>query len=152
MAMRHTDPADANGSMALPPTPSVEPFDPDRLQRLNNAPVSPADIRRYIKTCGAKRRSDDPDYNLAMQLMTAAERVNQDRLRTLALFYRARALSLIATADEGLPRWAFEGADALFAAAAVEHLSSNAEGDLVFDRGTFLNRVFQFVEPEVWLQ
>ena len=45
----------------------------------------------YIKI---KRRLDDPDYNLRMQVATASHEANDDPVLAMALFHRARALSL----------------------------------------------------------
>jgi len=149
MDTRQADHTDANGFTGEPGD-NAEPFDPIMMDRINTASVSAVAIRRYVRTCGAKRRRNDPDYNFGMQMLTAAERMRHDRVRTLALFLRARALSLIAT-DEGLPRWAFDNADALFNAAAIETMSRNADGEIVFDRERFLSRVFQFAAPDVWL-
>jgi hypothetical protein len=87
-----------------------------------------------------------------MQISIASHEANDDPLRALALFHRARALSLLATEDDGLPRWAVDEADALFRAAAVESMSHDGDGEVVFDREQFLRRVFLFMEPEVWLQ
>ena len=122
------------------------------LHEINDAPVSAADLRRYMDACRSQRRLDDPDYNLKMQISTASQDSNDDPVRALALFHRARALSLLATEDDGLPRWAVDEADALFQAAAVEGLSHDGEGEVVFDREQFLKRVFLFMKPEVWLQ
>ena len=122
------------------------------LHEINDAPVSAGDLRQYMDACRSQRRLDDPDYNLRMQISTASTEANDDPVRALALFHRARALSLLATQDDGLPRWAVDEADALFQAAAVESMSHNGEGEVVFDREQFLRRVFLFMEPEVWLQ
>lgn len=121
------------------------------LHEINNAPVSPVDLRRYMDVCRSKRRLDDPDYNLRVQITTASQQANDDPVVALALFHRARALSLLATGDQGLPRWAVDEADALFQAAAVENMSHAGEGEVVFDREQFLRRVFIFMKPEVWL-
>ena len=122
------------------------------LHEINDAPVSAADLRQYMDACRSQRRLDDPDYNLKMQISTASHEANADPVRALALFHRARALSLLATEADGLPRWAVDEADALFQAAAVESMSHNGEGEVVFDRERFLSRVFLFMKPEVWLQ
>ena len=122
------------------------------LQEINGASMSALDLRRYMEACRSKRRVDDPDYNLRMQMATASCEANDDPVLALALFHRARALSLLATGDRGLPRWAVNEADALFKAAAVEGMSHNIDGEIVFDREQFLRRVFLFIEPEVWRQ
>jgi len=123
-----------------------------RLYEINEASVSAADLRRYMDACRSKRRLDDPDYNLRMQVATASHEANDDPVVAMALFHRARALSLLATDKQGLPRWAVDEADALFQAAAVEKMSHDVEGEVVFEREGFLQRVFLFIEPEVWVQ
>jgi hypothetical protein len=122
------------------------------LQDINAVRVSAGDLRRYMEACRSKRRIDDPDYNLRMQITTASAEAYDDPVLALALFHRARALSLLATDDPGLPRWAVNEALALFQAAAEERMSRSVDGEVVFDREQFLRRVFLFIEPEVWLQ
>jgi hypothetical protein len=122
------------------------------LHEINGASVSARDLRRYMEACRSKRRIDDPNHNLRMQIATATEEANDDPVLALALFHRARALSLLATENRGLPRWAVNEAAALFRAAAVESMSHNIDGEIVFDREQFLRRVFLFIEPEVWRQ
>ena len=122
------------------------------LQEINGACVSARDLRRYMETCRSKRRIDDPEYNLRMQITTASAEANDDPVLALALFHRARALSLLATENRGLPRWAVNEAGALFQAAAMESMSRNIDGEMVFEREQFLQRVFLFIEPELWLQ
>jgi hypothetical protein len=123
-----------------------------RLYEINGASVSATNLRRYMDACRSKRRIDDPDYNLRMQVVTASYEANDDPVLAMALFHRARALSLLATDDHGLPRWAVNEAEALFQAAAVEKMSHDVEGEVVFERDRFLSRVFLFIEPEVWVQ
>ena len=151
MATQHPNRTDANVFTNSSANARSDALDGPAIECINGAPVSAADIRRYIKTCGAKRRND-PNYNLGMQILTASERMRHDRIRTLALFCRARALSVIVTSGTGLPQWAFDGAEALFQAAAVECLSLDGAGELVFERETFLKRVFQFLPPNDWVQ
>jgi hypothetical protein len=122
------------------------------LHEVNGASVSAKQLRRYMDACRSKRRINDPDYNLRMQITTASRQANDDPVLALALFHRARALSLLATERHGLPRWAVDEGDALFQAAAVEGMSHNVEGEIVFDREQFLRRVFVFIQPEVWVQ
>jgi len=151
MATPHPIRTDANIFTNSSANADSDGIDVHAIECINGAPVSAADIRRYIKTCGAKRRND-PDYNLGMQILTASERMQHDRIRALALFCRARALSLIASSGTGLPQWAFNAATALFQAAAVEDLIINTDGEVVFEREAFLKRIFQFLPPNVWLQ
>ena len=134
-------------------------FDRDMMRQINAAAVSGEDLRGYIEACQAKRRTGAYDYNGLMQITTAADRANNDPMRTLALYYRARAVALMMTANQGLPGWWFSGSDpigfagdALFAAAAVEEMSRDAEGEFVFDRTKFLSRLFEFSDPALRAQ
>jgi hypothetical protein len=128
-------------------------------RRINNAPISSAELRDYLETCGAMRLPDDGYHNFWMQIDTAGDQANHEPIRTLALYYRARAMALLVTTNDGVPSWTFSSSDetrfandVLFAVAAAERMSIDDAGEFVFDRVTFLKRVFELAQPAVLSQ
>jgi hypothetical protein len=131
----------------------------DVIRRINNAPISSLELRDYFQTCRLMRLPGDGYHNFCMQIATAGEHANHEPIRTLALYYRARAMALLVTRNSGMPSWTFSSSDetrfandTLFAAAAAERMSVDDAGEFVFDRVTFLKRVFELAQPGVSAQ
>jgi len=118
------------------------------MERINNTPVSKDEIIEIVQEI-AEREPGDRDAEGHMLVITSLHHNNPDKGQSI--YFRLEALAQFLT-QEGATGWTLElpnGAtltqEPVFAAAAVHPLSER-DGELVFERESFLKKVLELAD------
>ena len=122
------------------------------LERLNSVKVTKRDIIRVVETANRAHAEGHPSDMLG--LFATAKLFNKDIAKVQAIQFRMEALAVMMENNE-IPGWTLgkseDGGiltdDAVFDAVA-KHPLSIVDGEITFERKSFLNKVLELAKPE----
>lgn len=135
-------------------------IDPTLLGELNATEISARELIAYSEECNrlVPKTADWRDSFVGTTAI-AARLSNRNPAKAMALYARLTALASVTR--DGARGWVREDRapdgmaivdETTFAAAAVEPLVRDSEGEFTFDRDSFLNRVLRLAKPECPIQ